>query len=174
MTPVGSDATLGGFATELPSWRLRPGSGGGFSIDGPDHAEAHPEATGLAVQGDRFERGVRLLPDGTGRGIVLTDAEGNESDAVSTLAGGTVAEDPPSVTLSDGRVFRVVCAATGYALQGWDHPGAYIEAVPEGSDWRVSVTPAGSRMDGLHRLVLLIAAVVVFDHEPLGMEGMNS
>jgi hypothetical protein len=158
---------------ELPSWRLRPGPAGGFSIDGPDHAEALPEANGFSIQGDRFERGVRLLPDGTGRGIVLTDAAGNESDAVSTLAGGSVAEDPPSVTLSDGRVFRVVCAAAGYALQGWDHPGAYIEVTPEGSDWRLSVTPAGNRMDGIHRLLLLIATVVVLDHASLGMEEMN-
>lgn len=169
MTPEGSDATLSGSATGLPSWRLRHGSAGGFSIDGPDHAEAHPGATGFSIRGDRFERGVRLLPDGTGRGIVLTDAAGNESDAVSTLAGGTVAEDPPSVTLSDGRVFRVVCAGAGYALQGWDHPGTYLEVAPEGSDWRVSVTPAGNRMDGLHRLLLLIAAVVVFDHESTGI-----
>ena len=173
MTPTGSDATLSGSATELPSWRLRPGSAGGFSIDGPDHAEAHPEATGFSVRGDRFERGVRLLPDGTGRGIVLTDAAGNESDAVSSLVGGTVAEDPPSVTLSDGRLFRVVCAGTGYALQGWDHPGTYLEVIPVGSDWRVSVTPAGCRMDGLHRLLLLIAAVVVFDHTSPEMESMN-
>ena len=169
MTPEGSDATLSGSATGLPSWRLRHGSAGGFSIDGPDHAEAHPGATGFSIRGDRFERGVRLLPDGTGRGIVLTDAAGNESDAVSTLAGGTVAEDPPSVTLSDGRVFRVVCAGAGYALQGWDHPGTYLEVAPEGSDWRVSVTPAGNRMEGLHRLLLLIAAVVVFDHESTGI-----
>jgi len=113
------------------------------------------------------------LPDGTGRGIVLTDAGGNDRDAISTLVGGTVAEDPPSVTLSNGRVFRVVRAASGYALQGWDHPGAYLEVAPEGSDWRVSVTPAGSRMDGIHRLLLLIATVVVLDHASLGMEEMN-
>jgi len=173
LTPAGSDATLGGSATGDPTWRLRQGSGGGFSIDGPDHAEAHPEANGLAIHGDRFERGVRLLPDGTGRGMVLTDAEGKDRDAVSTLAGGTVAEDPPSVTLSDGRVFRVVCAGVGYALQGLEHPGAYLEVAPDGSDWQVNVTPAGSRMDGLHRLLLLIAAVVVLDNASPGMEGMN-
>ncbi len=114
------------------------------------------------------------MPDGTGRGIVLTDAAGNDRDSVSTLAGGTVAADPPSVTLSDGRVFRIVCAGTGYALQGWDHLGAYLEVAPDGSDWRVCVTPAGSRMDGLDRLVLLIAAVVVLDNASPGMEGMNS
>ncbi|MEE8411317.1 MAG: hypothetical protein V3S47_02360 [Acidobacteriota bacterium] len=173
MTPAGSDATLSGPAAGDPSWRLRHGSGGGFSIDGPDHAEARPEATGFSIHGDRFERGVRLLPDGTGRGIVLTDAAGNDRDSVSTLTGGTVAADPPSVTLSDGRVFRVVCAGAGYALQGWDHPGTYLEVEPDGSEWRVRVTPAGSRMDGLERLVLLIAAVVVLDNGSPGMEGMN-
>jgi hypothetical protein len=135
--------------------------------------EARPEANGFSIHGDRFERGARLLPDGTGRGIVLTDAAGNDRDAVSTLAGGTIAADPPSVTLSDGRIFRVVCAGTGYALQGWDHPGAYLEVVSDGSDWRVCVTLAGSQMDGLHRLVLLIAAVVVFDNASPEMEGMN-
>lgn len=168
MTPAGSDATLSGSATGYPSWRLRLGSVGGFSIDGPDHAEAHPEANGFSILGDRFERGVRLVPDGRERGIVLTDAAGNERDVVSTLAGGRVAEDPPSITLSDGRVFRIVCAGSGYALQGWGHPGTYLEVAPEDSDWRVSVTPAGSGMDGLHRLLILIAAVVVFEHAPPG------
>ena len=157
----------------LPSWRLRLGPAGEFSIDGPDHAEAHPESTGFSVRGERFERGVKLVCDGNRRGIVLTDAAGNESDAVSTLAGGSVAEDPPSIALSDGRVFRVVCAGEGYALQGWDHPGAYLEVTPDDSDWRVSVAPAGIRMDGLHRLLLLIAAVVVLDHAPPEMEGMK-
>ena len=168
MTPAGSDATLSGSATGYPSWRLRLGSAGGFSIDGPDHVEAHPEANGFSILGDRFERGVRLVPGGRGRGIVLTDAAGNERDVVSTLTGGRVAEDPPSITLSDGRVFRIVCAGSGYALQGWGHPGTYLEVAPEDSVWRVSVTPAGSGMDGLHRLLILIAAVVVFEHAPPG------
>ncbi len=173
MTPEGSDATLSGSATGFPSWRLRPGPDGGFTIDGPDRVEARAESTGFSVRGDRLEAGVRLLPDGTGRGLVLTDETGNERDAVSTLTGGTIAEDPPSIVLSDGRVFRVVCAPTGYALLGHDHPGAYLEVVPEGSDWRVSVTPAGNEMDGLDRLVLLVASVIVNDHASPGMEGMN-
>ncbi len=84
-----------------------------------------------------------------------------------------MAEDTPSVTLSDGRVFSVVCAGSGYALQGWDHPGTYLEVAPDGSDWRMCVTLAGNRMDGLDRLVLLVAAVVVFDNASPGMEGMN-
>jgi hypothetical protein len=173
LTPGESDATLGGSATEQPSWRLRNEPGGGFSIAGPDCAEARPDANGFSVHGDRFERGARLLPDGTGRGIVLSDAAGMDRDAVSTLAGGTVAEDPPSVALSDGRIFRVVCAGAGYVLKGWDHPGAYLEVVPEGSGWRVRETPAGSGMDGLHRLILLFAAVVVIDNASPGMEGMK-
>ena len=75
--------------------------------------------------------------------------------------------------LSDGRVFRVVCAGGGYALLGWESQGAYIEAVPDDSGWRVHVTPAGSGMDGLHRLILLFAATVVHDNGPPGMESMN-
>jgi hypothetical protein len=168
LTPAGSDATLGTSATGFPSWRLRLGPAGAFSIDGPDHAEAHPEVNGFSILGDRFERGVRLVPDPRGRGIVLTDAAGNERDVVSTLTGGAIAEDPPSITLSDGRVFRVVCAGSGYALQGWGHPGTYLEVEPQDSDWRVNLTLAGNGMDGLHRLILLIAAVVVFEHAPPG------
>ncbi len=173
MTPHGSDATLGGSATGFPSWRLRPGPDGGFILDGPERAEARADASGLAIHGDRFEPGVKLLPDGTGRGIVLTDGTGNARDTVSTLTGGSIAEDPPSVVLSDGRVFRVVCAPTGYAMLGWDHPGSYLEVVAEGSGWRLDVTPAGNGMDGLHRLLVLLASVIVKDQASPGMEGMD-
>ncbi len=173
MTPTGSDATLNGPVTGDPPWRLRAGSDGGFTIDGPGRAQARPDESGWSIHGERLE-GARLTPDGTGRGVVLTDAAGSDRGSISTLAGGTVAEDPPSVTLSDGRVFRVVCAGGGYALIGWDHPGAYLEVTPDGSDWRVDVTPAGRGMAGLQRLVLMIATVVVLDTASLGMAGMNS
>ncbi len=113
------------------------------------------------------------MPDGTGRGIALTDGAGNERDTVSTLTGGSIAEDPPSVTLSDGRVFRLVCAPTGYAMLGRDHPGAYLEVVPEGSGWRFDVTPAGNEMNGLHRLLVLVASAIVKDQASPGMEGMD-
>ena len=68
------------------------------------------------------------MPDGRGRGIFLTDGAGNERDTVSTLIGGSIAEDPPSVTLSDGRVFRLVCAPAGYALLA-SNAGATDETV---------------------------------------------
>ena len=172
MTPPGTGATLVGRAAGDPPRRLRYGTGGGFSIDGPERAEARPGAAGYSIHGDRFEPGTQLKSDESRTGLVLTDAAGNERDAVSTLTGGTIAEDPPSVILSDGRVFRIVCAGVGYALLGWESPGAYLEMVPDGSGWRVDVTPAGSGMDGLHRLILLFAAVVFHDTAP-GMEGMN-
>ena len=168
MTPPGTDATLVGPAAGDPPRRLRFGTAGGFSIDGPQRSEVRPGAAGYSVHGDRFEAGTRLKPDESGTGLVLIDAAGNERGTVSTLTGGTIAEDPPSVTLSDGRVFRIVCAGAGYALLGWEGPGAYLEVVPDDSGWRVDVTPAGSGMGGLHRLILLFAAVVFHDNEPPG------
>lgn len=171
MTPDGSDATLIGPAAADPPWRLRLGTAGSFRLEGPESVEARYETTGWSIQANGFDPGTRLIPKIAGGELVLTDSAGTDMGSVATLAGGTIAEDPPSVTLSDGRVFRIACARTGYAIRGWESPGAYVRVAPDEAGWRFCVTVAGTGMAGMDRLILLAAAAIARD--AMRMEGMT-
>lgn len=161
MTPEGCDDTLIGL-------RLRLGSCGGFSLEGPDGVEARSDSHGWSIHGGRFDKGTRLVPMGDGNGRSLVDAAGTDLGSFSCLVGGTIAEDPPSVTLSDGRVFRVVLTDRGYAVSGWEGPGAYLEWVRDDTGWRILITVAGQGMDGLDRLIVLAAAAIARDEAGSG------
>ena len=156
MTPGGSDATLTGL-------RLRLGTGGQFTLEGPDGVEVRPASNGWAIEGGRFDEGTRLVPASDGNGRCLVDAAGTDLGSFSSLVGGSIGEDPPSVTLADGRVFRVVSNGRGFAVRGREGPGAYLDVVPDETGWRILVTPAGQGMDELTGLVVLTAAAIVRD-----------
>jgi len=155
LTPGESGATL----------MLRPGTGGSFSLEGSRTVEARSEIPGWSIHGDGYDPGTRLVPSDTGRQTALVDSAGTETDSIASLTGGTIAEDPPSVTLADGRVFRVACSGTGYAVRGWESPGAYVEIFPDDVGWKIVTTVAGTGMDGIDRLTLLVAAAIVRETE---------
>lgn len=163
MTPNRSDATLNGPDAADQPWRLRLGTVGSFSLDGPAEAEARFETPGWSIHGSRFEPGTRLDPSESGHGWLLFDVEGTDLGSIASLTGGTIAEDPPSVTLSNGRVYRIARSGAGYRVCGWESSGAYLEVAPDEAGWRIDVTAAGTGMDWLERLVLLTAAVIVRD-----------
>jgi len=151
LTPSESGATL----------MLRLGTGGDFSLEGSGAVEARSETPGWSIHGNGYDPGTRLVPSDTSSQTALVDSAGTETDSIATLTGGTIAEDPPSVTLSDGRVFRVACSGAGYVVRGWESPGAYVEIFPEDAGWRIVTTVAGRGMDGFDRLALLVAVAIV-------------
>ena len=135
---------------------------GGFAL----HAEGHdsfsvtPERSGWVVAGSERLDGARLTRAASG-GFVLCTADGAEAGRTSRLT----PEDPVGGTsyilLDDGRLFRIARRGpgeTGLDLCGWETPGAYLTARPEGAGWRIAPTAAGHELPTNDVLPILFAA----------------
>lgn len=74
------------------------------------------------------------------------------------------------VLLDDGRLFRIGRRGpgeTGLDLCGWEAPGAYLTARPEGAGWRIATTAAGAALPPSDVLPILFAIELLDSERPL-------
>lgn len=119
-----------------------------------------------APEGFRLPAGwLRRRRDVAGGGFLLV--EGSEEEAAElgrTMRGATAPRtvDGVALLLDDGRLFEIRSAIEdgrlGFELAGWEVPGAYVRAEPEGEGWTLSLTPAGTALPSVETVVLLFAA----------------
>jgi hypothetical protein len=101
---------------------------------------------------------------------VLRGADGVEAGRTSRLS----PEEPDGggswVLLDDGRLFRIARRGpgeTGLDLCGWETPGAYLTARPEGTGWSIAPTAAGTALPQGDALSILFAAELLDAERPL-------
>lgn len=72
--------------------------------------------------------------------------------------------------MGDGRVFRLIPRGGregGFALLGWETPGAFLEATAEAVGWSVVANPAGRGLPDLDVVSVLFAAAILDAEHPL-------
>ena len=95
-------------------------------------------------------------------GFVLSDRRGGASSRTTREADGDGA--PSNLLAPDGRLFlirRRGADAARFELSGWEVPGAYLVARPEGDGFDISLTDAGLKLDVAAEVLILFAAEIL-------------
>jgi hypothetical protein len=145
--------------TDRPEYRLVRLVSGGFVLDPEgDPVSAAPAEGGFDFDGASVT-GWRVRPDGAG--LLLSRAAGDEAGRSLRPGAEAAPDDPISMLLDDGRLYRMVLRGprdARFDLVGWETDGAYFEARPSGEGWAIRATVAGTGMEDADGLLLLFAA----------------
>jgi hypothetical protein len=137
---------------------------GGFVLDGGERYRVSAVADGWRVEaGDEID-GWRIRRSGR-HGFVLQRRE-DEGEVARTmpLVGAGAESGLRFLLLDDGRLFRIAMRGPRdgcYELLGWETSGAYMTAHPETEGWNLRSTPAGSGLEDVRVIVLMLATVVL-------------
>lgn len=171
-----SDAAAGRPVVDYQEMVLAPLPGGGFSLgaSGQSPFRVTPDTRGFRVDGPGEVRGWRLVrAAGTTPGFVLRAGPEAEELAWTMPPLGLGREAGLRyLLLNDGRLFRIVLRgprAGGFALLGWETPGAYFEARPATGGWNLIPLPASSGLEDIRALSLIFAAEILeWEETPVG------
>jgi len=146
--------------TEHPENSLVCLAAGGFLLDGPagETIRAKPAEDGLRIEGPERIDGWRLLD--SDEGFLLERTRGDEAGR-SLRSSGDGIEEPTSILLDDGRLFRMILRGPRdprHELIGWETAGSYFEIRPDAEGWTIRTTVAGHGLDEIDALLLLMAA----------------
>jgi hypothetical protein len=171
----GQDTTGAGSTSAGATWLAAPEGSGGFRLV-RDGAQALWTVTaGEAGWSALDAEGEIWSLDRTGSaGFVVRGAAGEERARTMPLVGADGA-GTRFLLLDDARLFRIVRRPPrddGFALEGWEVPGAYALARPAPQPgWRLSLEPAGEGLAGAALLLLVLAAEALDADGRLAAEG---
>jgi hypothetical protein len=148
------------------SMRLATTREGGFRIDpggGAAELVAVPAGEGWEVRRGAAEARFRLLRDRSyPGGFVLRDGAGDESGRTTRETDGETL--PANLLAPDGRLFRVrrrIADVPRFELSGWEVPGAYLLAYPDGEQFAIERTDAGTELPVAEEILILFAAEIL-------------